>query len=168
MSANPPRGEQFRRYLFRELLPVEKDSFVNELTANPELMDELRDFEFDLLDARARGELNDGDSRKLDLYLKETQQEYRLAAARAMAGKPKAKVIQFPWRATLALAAGLVIAVVGLQTMGDKPEPAPTVAQAPREEMLLTPGTRDADAQRVSAKELVFQLAMDPPVEEGV
>lgn len=169
MSEKLTQVELFRRYLFRELLPAEKDAFTARLLADPALMDELRDYEYDLIDARARGDLPPADARKLDQYLAETNQQHRLATAKALFARPKAKVIQFPWRPTLALAAGLAIAAIGIQLRNSQTQsPAPSIAQStPRQEVLLTPATRDDQAQQVSARELSFQLAMDPPVEEG-
>lgn len=170
MSEHLTREELFRRYLFRELLPAEKDDFTSRLLADPALMDELRDYEYDLIDAHARGHLPPAEARKLDQYLAETGQQHRLAAAQALFARPKAKVIQFPWRATLALAAGLAIAAIGIQLRNNPTQsPAPSLARSsPRQEVLLTPATRDDQVQQVSARELSFQLAMDPPIEEGV
>ncbi|MEP7364059.1 MAG: hypothetical protein ABI972_12455 [Acidobacteriota bacterium] len=177
--ANPDdqRDDLFRLYLTRNLPDGELAELSDRLLREPELSDELRDFEIEWIDSRARGELSPSEEAQVDAYLAHTGQQHRLATARrflSAQGASAASPRRRPSLYWLAAAAALVLGIFALQS--NKPAaPPPTTASAPAPvapfAVLLTPGTRSAEPRRVTlppgTTQVELKLALDAPLPPG-
>ena len=185
MANADSRDELFRGYLTRNLPDQELSAFADRLLGEPELSDDLRDFEIEWIDARARGELDAAEAAQVDAYLRETRQEHRLATARRFSAVRTASAKAPPRRPSpywLAAAAALVLGVFAWQSnrpaatppSPDAQTPSPhaqTPSAAPTFAILLTPGTRSAEPRRLTlppgTAQLELKLALDAPLPAG-
>lgn len=183
MANGDSRDELFRGYLTRNLPEEDLSALADRLLREPELSDELREFEAEWIDARARGELDAAEAAQVDAYLRETGQEHRMAAARRFGAAPRVRV-KAPRRQPslywLAAAAALVAGVFAWQSNRPAATPAPTVAHTPAAQapvaappfaVLLTPGTRSSEPRRVvlppGTAQVELKLALDAPMPPG-
>lgn len=177
--ANPDsRDDLFRLYLTRNLPEEDLSALADRLLREPELSDDLRDFEVEWIDARARGELSAAEEAQVDAYLSQTGQEHRLATARrfmAAQRTPAAGPRRRPSFYWLAAAAAIVLGIFAWQSNRPGATPAPNVAEAPIAAppfaVLLTPGTRSAEPRRVTlppgTAQVELKLALDAPLPVG-
>jgi len=158
---------------------AELGAFGERLLAEPELSDELREFENEWIDARARGELGAGEAAEVDAYLSATGQQGRLTAAlrlmRAPSAAPSRRKPSVYWLA--AAAAAIVLFIFAWQSNRRAANPRIDVAASPKPveirpfAVLLTPGTRGAAPRRVvtppDTVRIELQLALDAPLPPG-
>ncbi len=83
-----PEHEKYRRYLFGELIPSERDEFERILFGDESIADELDEFENDLVDAFVRGEMAVSERAKFSqVYLNSPSRIARVELARGIASK---------------------------------------------------------------------------------
>lgn len=179
MANGKSRDDLFRQYLTRTLPDDELDALADRLLREPELSDELRDFEVEWIDARARGELSPAETAQVDSYLAQTGQQHRLAIARRFMSA-QGRVVPLSRRRFspywLAAAAAVVFAIFSWQ-QSKQPSPRPSPETPPSSvpaapfAILLTPGTRSAEPYRVTlppgTSEVELKLALDAPLPPG-
>jgi hypothetical protein len=129
-----------RRYLLGFLPEEEAEALEEAYLAHPEVWERVRGVEDDLLDDHASGRLGPGEKGAFESrYLAFPRLRERVVAARALrmaradARVPPARVVAARptrWRVPLAIAAGLLLAVVGL-SIWPSPAPPRTATSAP-------------------------------------
>jgi hypothetical protein len=143
-------AEAIRNYLLGRLPEPEAEALEDEYLARPEVWERVRGVEDDLLDDYAAGRLAPAERAAFETkYLASPPLRERVAAARALrstAGRhtPARRVATMrpvAWRAPLALAASVLIAVAvfWMRSAGPRPIPSPS------------PGSTSADPSRTPA-----------------
>jgi hypothetical protein len=169
----PIDDARIRRYLLLLLPEPEAEVLEEAYVVDPEMLDRVRDVEHDLLDDYVAGRLGEGDRAHFERrYLTAPRLQERVALARALrsaagpgAGARAALGQRAAWRGPAALAAAVVLGVVGVSVWkwrDTTPEalatpPATTVAQA--EPSPPSKAVDGAPAPRPAAAPLVVALS---------
>jgi hypothetical protein len=131
-----PDDADLRRYLLGLLPDAEAEALEDAYFASPDVLERVRGVEDDLLDDHAAGRLEPRERKAFDTrYLASGPLRQRVAAARALrltaadAGRPAARPVgrAVPWKIPLAIAAGLLVAVLAFWVRPLRP---PEVASA--------------------------------------